>query len=183
MCSQRTNEWFYSEWKENHDLFKYHEDLKQKRFSYFISIQTALIALTGVLTRLLYNDSDSSWFVLNLISIFALLIAYVFRGLDSRARDYVDTVKGKLLSLERAWNKEHSKQSFSTYTEQFEILVHKRNIDKYLLARGLGNKDRMLKIVNKTGNSAAHILEEKLFHIFIGLWIVVFIGALCASLI
>jgi hypothetical protein len=29
------------EWKANHDLFKFYEDLKQKRFAHFLTIQTA----------------------------------------------------------------------------------------------------------------------------------------------
>ena len=41
----------FEEWKANDDLFKFHEDLKQKRFSYFLTIHTAFIALYGIVLK------------------------------------------------------------------------------------------------------------------------------------
>ena len=36
------------EWKANNDLLKFYEDLKQKRFAHFLTIQTAFLALLRI---------------------------------------------------------------------------------------------------------------------------------------
>jgi hypothetical protein len=39
------------EWKANHDLLKFYEDLKQKRFAHFLTIQTAFLAFFALLAK------------------------------------------------------------------------------------------------------------------------------------
>ena len=39
------------EWKANLDLLKFYETLKQQRFSHFLAIQTAFLAIFGLLAR------------------------------------------------------------------------------------------------------------------------------------
>ena len=36
------------EWKANNELLKFYEDLKQKRFAHFLTIQTAFLAFFGI---------------------------------------------------------------------------------------------------------------------------------------
>ena len=57
------------EWKANNDLVKFYEDLKQKRFSHFLTIQTAFLAVFGLLVRDAMDDlSMWSLTALSLIS-------------------------------------------------------------------------------------------------------------------
>ena len=39
------------EWKANNDLLKFYEDLKQKRFAHFLTIQTAFLAFFALLAK------------------------------------------------------------------------------------------------------------------------------------
>ena len=39
------------EWKANNELLKFYENLKQKRFAYFLTIQTAFLAFFGLLAK------------------------------------------------------------------------------------------------------------------------------------
>lgn len=185
MGCKRDNETFRLEWKENNDLFKFHEDLKGKRFSYFLTIQTALIALLSILTRFLYKDDDPAWFILNGISIFSIFVTYIFLKIDGRGRDYVDTIKGKLLLVEAYWKNEYPKAAYTTYSEQFNILVHKNEsvIQKYVDVRGIGKKDRLMAIPLVSGNSAAHKMESNIFYVFYLLWVIIFILAAFAQLL
>ena len=176
---------FIEEWKANNDLFKYHEDLKQKRFSYFLSVQAAFMALIGVLGRSLLNDESPEWLILAVLSFFPFLIAKLFEKMDARARDYVDVVKGKLLLVEKNWKKDSPQEAFTTYTEQFEILVHNKIevINKYVEVRNIGSEDRLHKIYSGQGSLAVHLTEGKLFLFFKGLWVFIFLVSIVLTVI
>lgn len=157
------------EWKANNDLFKFHEDLKQKRFAYFLTIQTAFLALFGLIGREALEDlTPLRLLVLVVVSFPPLFIALFFGRIDVRARAYVDTVKGRLLLIEEEWRQLFPMNHFETYTQQFAILVHRRPemITKYLAVRGLAT-DPFMKSANA---KAAHIGEETILRLFLWLW-------------
>ncbi|MBI3119820.1 MAG: hypothetical protein HYZ00_14090, partial [Candidatus Hydrogenedentes bacterium] len=157
------------EWKANNDLAKFHEDLKQKRFAYFLTIQTAFLAIFGLLARETLGDLNPVRLLgLVVVSVPALFIASYFIRIDARARAYVDTVKGKLLLIEEEWRQLFPTNHFSTYKQQFAILVHRKPemIDKYLAVRGLV-VDPFATLIN---TKAAHVGEETILRLFQWLW-------------
>lgn len=169
---------FIEEWKANNELFKWHEDLKQKRFTHFLTLQTALLAICGVLIKdaITIKFSDATqilmFFVIySMLSLPSIFLGYQFLNMDKRARAYVDTVKAKLLIIESNWMKKFPEESFSTYSEQFSTLVHRDEyvVSLYTNARGIGANDPYIRRI-KSG--AAHIGEEYVIRFFIALWIV-----------
>ena len=165
------------EWKANNDLFKYHEDLKQKRFSYCFALQSAMLALSGLLLR----EALASANLLTLIAgtIFSgigIQISRLFINTDRRARAYVDAVKGKLLVIESTWRQRDPATSFSTYSEQFSVLVHHdaEVTNRYLAARGLRN-DPLQKLLC-TG--AAYVSETQILKAMKWLWISVTVSSI-----
>lgn len=169
---------FIEEWKANNELFKWHEDLKQKRFTHFLTLQTALLAICGVLIKDIATTKfldfsqilmfSAIYFMLSLPSIF---LGYQFLNMDQRARAYVDTVKAKLLIIENNWMKRFPTESFSTYSEQFSTLVHRDEyvVSLYRDARGIGVND---PYVRRIKSGAAHVGEEYIIRFFIVLWVV-----------
>src|SRR5512147_2202551 len=92
------------EWKANNDLLKFYEDLKQKRFAYFLSIQTAFLAVFGLVARdATGHMSMASLTAFVLISIPPLLIAYYYIQVDLRSRAFIDTFNTHLLMIEEEW--------------------------------------------------------------------------------
>lgn len=173
----------FEEWKANNDLYKWHEDLKQKRFSYFLTIQTAFVALYGlVLKELLVEESILLSVFLLFVAFPPLIIVCIYSLMDKRARSYIDTIKAKLLLIEKSWAEAGSKESFSTYTEQFEVLVHRKQktVELYLEIRGIGPTDPFVELIR---TKAAHLGEEKLFFMFKFLWLVFIIVAILMNLI
>ena len=74
------------EWKANNDLFKFHEDLKQKRFAHFLTIQTAFLAIFGLLGKETLSDPTLLRLLgLVLMSAPPLFIASYFIRVDARA--------------------------------------------------------------------------------------------------
>ena len=60
----------FEEWKANNDLLKFHEDLKQKRFAHFLTIQTAFLAFFALLAKdVLVGPSMASLTALVLIAV------------------------------------------------------------------------------------------------------------------
>lgn len=172
------------EWKANNDLFKFHEDLKQKRLAYFLTIQTAFLALFGLLGRETLEELDPVRLLgLVVVSVPPLFIASFFGRIDARARAYVDTVKGRLLLIEEEWRQLFPTNHFETYAQQFAILVHREPaiIAKYLAVRGLVT-DPFAKLIHA---KAAHVGEETILQLFLWLWsilLVLAVTGLCWSL-
>src|SRR3954465_7073242 len=89
---------FFEEWKANNDLLKFYEDLKQKRFAHFLSIQTAFLAVFGLIARDAVDGlSMASLSAFSLISIPPLLISYYAMEVDKRSRAFIDTFNTRLL--------------------------------------------------------------------------------------
>lgn len=174
MNQQDHNDYAYrllEEWKVNNDLFKFHEDLKQKRFSYFITIQTAFIALYGILLKETLLEENILIPLALLALVFPpLFIVAKYAAMDKRARVYVDTIKGKLLLIENYWKEKYPANCFSTYSEQFDVLVHRKMeiVDCYIAVRGLKEKDPFR---DRIYSKAAHIGEEKVFLMFKVFWL------------
>ena len=71
------------EWKANNELLKFYEDLKQKRFAHFLTIQTAFLAFFALLAKdALVNISMVSLTALVLIAIPPLIIAFYFQRVE-----------------------------------------------------------------------------------------------------
>jgi hypothetical protein len=167
------------EWKANNDLFKFHEDLKQKRFAHFLTIQTAFLAIFGLLGKETLSDPTLVRLLgLVLMSAPPLFIASYFIRVDARARAYVDTTKAKLLLIEEEWKTLFPANHFTTYEQQFEVLVHHKGevVDKYLGVRNL-NADPYKALIHAT---AAHVGEETILRLFWWLWMILVSIALCS---
>ena len=92
------------EWKANNELLKFYEDLKQKRFAHFLTIQTAFLAFFALLAKdALVTLSVVSLTALVLIAIPPLIISFYFIRVDTRSRAFVDTANTRLLLIEDEW--------------------------------------------------------------------------------
>jgi len=159
------------EWKVNNELLKFYEDLKQKRFAHFLTIQTAFLAVFGLVAKdAITNVSMVSLTALVLISIPPLFIAFYFTRVDLRSRAFIDTTNTRLLLIEEEWKAHFPDNHFSTYQQQFAVLSRRDGevIEKYVGARKLSNDHyRMLLQTN-----SAHASEHAILRLFWYLWIV-----------
>jgi hypothetical protein len=159
------------EWKANSELLKFYEDLKQKRFAHFLTIQTAFLAFFALLAKdALGAFSMVSLTALVLIAIPPLIISYYFIRVDARSRAFVDATNTRLLLIEEEW-KTHSPDShFSTYQQMFAVLSRHDDemVERYLDARKL--KDDSVKRLAKS--KSAHASEHAILQMFWWLWIV-----------
>lgn len=165
------------EWKANNDLLKFYEDLKQKRFAHFVTIQAAFLAFFALLARdTLATLSMVSLTVLALIAIPPLIISFYFIRVDSRSRAFVDTTNTRLLLIEEEWKTHSPNSHFSTYQHLFAVLSRHDGeaIEKYLNARKL--KDDPYKWVVQS--KSAHASEHAILRMFWWPWIV--LGSLAA---
>jgi hypothetical protein len=165
------------EWKANNDLLKFYEDLKQKRFSHFLTIQTAFLAFFGVLAKdALAVFSMGSLTALVLIAIPPFIISLYFIRVDARSRAFVDTMNTRLLLIEEEWKRRAPDNHFSTYQQLFAVLSRRDDevIEKYLGARKLkGDPFRSL-----VQSKSAHTSEHAILRLFWWLWII--LGGLAA---
>src|SRR5436190_21844209 len=110
------------EWKANLDLLKFYETLKQQRFSHFLAIQTAFLAIFGLIAREAIGVfSLVSMAALVLVPVAPLFISFYFMRLDARGRAFVDTATTRLLMLEAEWATAFPENHFSTYQQQFAV--------------------------------------------------------------
>src|SRR6188472_3379278 len=108
------------EWKANNDLLKFYEDLKQKRFAHFLTIQTAFLAFFALLAKeALGTVSMVSLTALVLIAIPPLIISFFFIRVDMRSRAFVDATNTRLLFIEEEWKGVSPHSHFSTYQQLF----------------------------------------------------------------
>ena len=158
------------EWKANNDLLKFYEDLKQKRFAHFLTIQTAFLAFFALLARdTLSSLSMASLTALLLVAIPPFLISLYFIRVDTRSRAFVDTANTRLLLIEEQWKALSPQSHFSTYQQMFAVLSRHdaETIDKYVSARGLpGDSYPRLALSN-----SAHASEHAILKMFWWLWI------------
>ena len=161
----------FEEWKANNDLLKFYEDLKQKRFAHFLTIQTAFLAFYGLLAKdALAAFSMTSMTALVLVAIPPLIISFYFRRVDTRNRAFVDTVNTHLLLIEEEWEALSPSNHFSTHRELFGVLSRRDSemVGKYLNARKVQN-DPYGTLVK---SQSAHASEHSILSLFWWLWIV-----------
>jgi hypothetical protein len=159
------------EWKANNELLKFYEDLKQKRFAHFLTIQTAFLAFFGLLAKdALAVFSMASMTALVLIAIPPLIISFYFMRVDTRSRAFVDTINTHLLLIEEEWKSRSPDSHFSTYQQLFAVLSRHDDAtaEKYLGARKL-NDDPYKTLVR---SRSAHASEHSILRLFWWLWIV-----------
>lgn len=159
------------EWKANNDLLKFFEDLKQKRFAHFLTIQTAFLAFFALVAKdTLVTVSMVSLTALDLIAIPPLIISFYFVRVDTRSRAFVDTINTRLLLIEEEWRQQSPASHFSTYQDLFAVLSrHDPGVAaKYVAARGLQG-DTYEKLVQ---SRSAHASEHSILRMFWWLWIV-----------
>src|SRR5690349_15825809 len=115
-----TNTRLLEEWRANLDLLKFYETLKQQRFAHFLTIQTAFLAIFGLLAKEAIGVfSVVTIATLAVVPIPPLVIAYYFRRLDARGRAFVDTANTRLLLIEDEWKTLFPGNHFATYQQQF----------------------------------------------------------------
>ena len=159
------------EWKANNDLLKFYEDLKQKRFAHFLTIQTAFLAFFALLAKdALTVVSMVSLTALVLIAIPPLIIAFYFTRVDTRSRAFVDTANTRLLLIEEEWKSRSPDSYFSTYQDLFAVLSRhdEKTVDRYLGVRKLdGDPFKAL-----AQSKSAHASEHAILRMFWWLWII-----------
>ena len=158
------------EWKSNNELLKFYEDLKQKRFAHFLTIQTAFLAFFALLARdALVNVSMVSLTALVLIAIPPLIISFNFLRVDFRSRAFVDTANTRLLLIEQEWKARSPDNHFSTYQQMFAILSRHddETVGKYLRVRNLPGDPFATLVQSKS----AHASEHAILRMFWWLWI------------
>ena len=159
------------EWKATNDLLKFYEDLKQKRFAHFLTIQTAFLAFFGLLAKdALGVFSMVTLTALVIVSIPPLFIAFHFLRVDARSRAFVDTANTRLLLLEEEWQQRFPDNHFSTYQNLFGVLSRRDDalIERYVTARKIGD-DPFRTLVHAR---SAHASEHAILRLFWCLWIV-----------
>jgi hypothetical protein len=160
----------FEEWKVNNDLLKFYEDLKQKRFAHFLTIQTAFLAFFTLLAKeAIGASSNMSHAALMLVSTVPLVISFYFTRVDKRSRAFIDTINTRLLLIEGEWKAVAPVGHFSTHSQQFSILSQhdQQMIDRYVGARNVpGDGFRAL-----TDSRSAHIAEHAVLQMFVGLWV------------
>ncbi len=158
------------EWKTNNDLLKFYEDLKQKRFAHFLTIQTAFLAFYALLAKeALGALSMVSLTALVLIALPPLIITFYFIRVDRRSRAFVDVTNTHLLLIEDEWKSLSPGSHFSTYQDLFAVLSRHdgETVERYLRARNL--KDDPFK--GLTQSKSAHASEHAILRMFWWLWI------------
>lgn len=158
------------EWKANNELLKFYEDLKQKRFAHFLTIQTAFLAFFALLAKDALTDlSMVSLTALVLVAIPPLIIAFYFQRVDSRSRAFVDTANTRLLLIEEEWKTRSPESHFSTYRQMFAVLSRhdEAAIETYVHARNLRH-DPFAGLVR---SKSAHASERAILRMFWWLWI------------
>jgi len=161
------------EWKANLDLLKFYETLKQQRFSHFLAIQTAFLAIFGLLAREAIGVfSLVSMAALVLVPVAPLFISFHFMRIDARGRAFVDTANTRLLLLEAEWATAFPQNHFSTYQQQFAVLSRRdpHIADRYMRVRGLADDPYRELVASKS----AHASETAILRLFWWLWIVLF---------
>jgi hypothetical protein len=160
----------FEEWKASNDLLKFYEDLKQKRFAHFITIQTAFLALFALLAKEAIDKASAvSLASLMLVTIAPLIVSLYFMRVDTRGRAFVDTVNTRLLLLESEWKEIAPAGHFSTHSEVFAVLSRHdaEAVDRYSGARRLrGDGFRAL-----AGSHSAHAAEHAVLRMFLWLWV------------
>jgi len=159
------------EWKANNDLVKFYEDLKQKRLSNFLTIQTAFLAVFGLLARDATEDmSMVSLTAFSLIAVPPLVISYYFMRIDVRTRAFVETMRTHLLLIEQEWAARSPDHHFSTYRDTLSVLIEQdpEMTARYVAARGATGDQyaRMLK------SKSAHNSEHAIMRLFWYVWLV-----------
>jgi hypothetical protein len=159
------------EWKANNDLLKFYEDLKQKRFAHFLTIQTAFLAFFALLAKDALGElSMVSLTALVLIAIPPLIISLYFIRVDTRSRAFVDTTNTRLLLIEEEWKSHSPDNHFSTYQQLFAVLSRHdgETIERYRDARKLQD-DPFERLAQ---SKSAHASEHAILRMFWWLWIV-----------
>ena len=161
------------DWKANFDLHKFYETLKQQRFSHFLAIQTAFLAIFGLIAREAIGVfSLVSMAALVLVPVAPLFISFYFMRLDARGRAFVDTANTRLLLLEAEWASAFPQNHFSTYQQQFALLSRRdpQTTDRYIRVRGLADDPYQQLVASRS----AHASETAILRLFWWLWVVLF---------
>lgn len=88
----------YKDWENGLDLYKFHEDLRQKRFTHFITLQAAILTITGIAFRFLSADNLVPF--LTIIGFAGLYFAHWSIQLHIHAKDWVSHMKTYMAWLE-----------------------------------------------------------------------------------
>lgn len=165
------------EWKVNVDLLKFYEQLKQQRFSHFLTIQTAFLAMFALVAKeamATFSASSATPLLVSLTSlavipIAPLLLCFFFLRLDARNRAFIDTANTRLLVLEDEWKVHFPDNHFTTYHNQFGVLSRRdeRLVEKYREVRGL-TQDPYPALLQAP---SAHASEAAILRSFFGIWI------------
>lgn len=174
---ERVDTRLLEEWKANLDLLKFYETLKQQRFAHFLSIQTAFLAIFGLLAKEAIGVfSIVTLAALAVIPVAPLVIAYYFTRLDARGRAFVDTANTRLMLIEDDWQRQFPDNHFTTYRQQFGVLSRRDRalIDRYADTRDLAS-DPYRALVEAP---SAHASESAIIRLFVWVWAVLFSGGL-----
>lgn len=158
------------EWKAGNDLLKFYEDLKQKRFAHFLTIQTAFLAFFALLARdAIARGATMSLAALAVVAVAPILVSMLFIRIDTRSRALVDAINTRLLLLEREWGALPGGDGISTYRQLFAVLVERDAdaIQAYLGARNAKN-DTFGRL---TRSRSAHSSEHAVLQLFLWLWV------------
>jgi len=158
------------EWKANLDLLKFYEQLKQQRFSHFLTVQTAFLATLALLAKEAMGGVSLALVALTAVPIAPLFLSFFFMRLDARNRAFIDTANTRLLILEDEWKQRFPDNHFTTYHDQFGVLS-RRDADLlagYRAARSL-HQDPYESLVQAP---SSHATESSILRLFFWLWVV-----------
>lgn len=166
----------HDEWRATSELLRFYEDLKQKRFAYFMSVQAAFLAIFGLLVKDAIGDlSMARLTAFVLVAIPPVLIGHYAMRVDRRSLAFIETTKTRLVLLEQEWEQRSPGQYFSTYRELFGVLSQRDPalVEAYARARNVQHDDFQTLV----GTPSAHGSERAILRLFWYLWIALLTGA------
>ena len=167
------------EWKVNLDLLKFYETLKQQRFAHFLSIQTAFLAIFGLLAKEAIGVfSLVTLAALAVIPVAPLVIAFYFTRLErARARFRGHGQHAPAADRKRVARSRHP-TTHSRRIPSSSGLLSRRDaelVDRYVEMRGVAD-DPYLKCSSKA--PSAHASESAIIRLFLWVWLILFSAGL-----
>jgi len=165
---EKTQQILLSEYQANLELWKHDDNLRQQRFTIFLSINSLLLVALGGLVTLSTSILVAA-FIAILISLFGFPICLMWQSIQARNAEYIRFRRYQLRFIESKL------KPMSTFTNQWNALA------KHETVRFENIKDEF--VIKKQAKGSSTAIEGKL-PIFLAIfWGIVFFGSVSISIL
>ncbi len=155
------------EYRANVEMWKHNDMLRQHRISNLLTVNTILLVALGAFLN--FMDSLYSIVIISIfLSVFGLLICFIWNSILARNAEYVRFQRYQLRSIEARL------PNVTTYTNIFEGFYKLKPVSF------IDIDDTF--IISPKASSRSTITEKNLPFIIVGFWLLVFITSLIALL-